>query len=118
MDCYLAANRLEIQKRIIEAQEEYNQKLEESGLTDKEGEQPKSLLDKSRSLVELVSDKLAKSIDPDYERDVHISDIDSREDFRKVSVTAPACDEQIIGHGLLGYVEAVEKIIEKLEKIV
>ncbi|MCR4651858.1 MAG: type II 3-dehydroquinate dehydratase [Lachnospiraceae bacterium] len=50
--------------------------------------------------------------------EVHISDIDSREDFRKVSVTAPACDEQIIGHGLLGYVEAVEKIIEKLEKIV
>ncbi len=76
MDCYLAANRLEIQKRIIEAQEEYNQKLEESGLADKEGEQPKGLLDKSRSLVEFVSDKLAKSIDPDYERDVHISDID------------------------------------------
>src|SRR5574344_1869524 len=32
--------------------------------------------------------------------EIHISDIMSREEFRRVSVTAPACDVQIKGHGL------------------
>ena len=31
--------------------------------------------------------------------EIHISDITKREEFRKVSVTAPACDAQIYGHG-------------------
>lgn len=42
--------------------------------------------------------------------EVHISDINSREEFRKVSVTAPACDRQIVGHGLGGYLEAMDYI--------
>jgi 3-dehydroquinate dehydratase II len=42
--------------------------------------------------------------------EVHITDINSREEFRKVSVTAPACDKQIAGHGLDGYVEAIDWI--------
>nr|MCR5747312.1 3-dehydroquinate dehydratase [Lachnospiraceae bacterium] len=37
--------------------------------------------------------------------EVHISDINSRDEFRKRSVTAPACDKQIVGHGLMGYIE-------------
>lgn len=45
--------------------------------------------------------------------EVHISDIHAREDFRKISVTAPACDAQIAGYGLRGYVMAIEQIIEK-----
>lgn len=45
--------------------------------------------------------------------EVHISDIRAREDFRKISVTAPACDGQIAGQGLRGYVMAIEQIIEK-----
>lgn len=45
--------------------------------------------------------------------EVHISDIHNREDFRKVSVTAPACDMQIAGHGLNGYLEAMEYIARK-----
>ena len=44
--------------------------------------------------------------------EVHISDINSRDEFRKVSVTAPACDRQIVGHGLQGYLEAMEYIAE------
>ena len=42
--------------------------------------------------------------------EVHISDIQSREDFRKISVTAPACDKQIYGHGFEGYLEAMDFI--------
>lgn len=42
--------------------------------------------------------------------EVHISDINSRDEFRRVSVTAPACDKQIVGHGLSGYLEAMEYI--------
>jgi 3-dehydroquinate dehydratase-2 len=44
--------------------------------------------------------------------EIHISDITKREEFRKVSVTAPVCDKQIYGHGLDGYLEAVDYIIE------
>jgi len=44
--------------------------------------------------------------------EVHISDISSRDEFRRVSVTAPACEKQIKGHGLGGYLEAMEYILE------
>ena len=47
--------------------------------------------------------------------EIHISDIQSREEFRKISVTAPACDLQIYGHGLAGYLEAMEYIVGKQE---
>ena len=45
--------------------------------------------------------------------EVHISDINSRDEFRNKSVTAPACDKQIVGHGLEGYLEAMEFIISQ-----
>ncbi len=44
--------------------------------------------------------------------EIHISDINAREEFRKVSVTAPACDLQIAGHGLDGYLEAFDWVVE------
>ena len=40
--------------------------------------------------------------------EVHISDINSRDEFRKVSVTRPACDAQIVGEGFEGYLHAME----------
>lgn len=43
--------------------------------------------------------------------EIHISDITLREEFRKVSVTAPACDAQIYGKGLQGYLEAIDRVI-------
>ena len=53
-----------------------------------------------------------KSLEKPFKVEVHISDIQSREDFRKVSVTAPACDKQIYGKGLAGYTEAMDLIAE------
>jgi 3-dehydroquinate dehydratase-2 len=44
--------------------------------------------------------------------EIHISDISKREEFRRISVTAPACDAQIKGYGLKGYIMAIDKIIE------
>ena len=39
--------------------------------------------------------------------EVHLSDIDSREDFRKVSVTREVCIKQISGKGKEGYLEGL-----------
>lgn len=61
-----------------------------------------------------IHDALASVTMPKVE--IHISDITNREEFRKVSVTAPACDKQIYGHGLLGYLEAVDFLLERQGK--
>lgn len=45
--------------------------------------------------------------------EVHISDITKREEFRKTSVTKDACDKQIYGHGLDGYLMAIDFLLEK-----
>ena len=58
-----------------------------------------------------IRDALASITMPKAE--IHISNIMEREDFRKVSVTAPACDKQIYGEGLNGYLMAIDFIIAK-----
>lgn len=40
--------------------------------------------------------------------EVHISDVSKREDFRQVSYIRTACVKTIAGHGLEGYLEAME----------
>ncbi len=57
-----------------------------------------------------IRDALASITVPKVE--IHISDITRREEFRKVSVTAPACDKQIYGQGLDGYLQAIDFVIE------
>ena len=47
--------------------------------------------------------------------EVHISDPDSREDFRHVSYIRAACIATIRGHGLLGYLEALHLLCERGE---
>ena len=54
-----------------------------------------------------------KSLENLIKVEVHISDIKNRESFRANSVTAPACDEQVYGHGLKGYIEGIDYIINK-----
>ena len=45
--------------------------------------------------------------------EVHISDPDAREAFRKVSYIRAACVASIKGHGLEGYLEALRLLSEK-----
>ena len=61
-----------------------------------------------------IRDALASVTMPKME--IHISDITQREEFRKISVTAPVCNGQIYGHGLAGYLEAMEKVANLIRK--
>ncbi len=58
-----------------------------------------------------IRDALASITVPKVE--IHISDITKREEFRKVSVTAPVCDKQIYGQGLDGYLQAIDFILNR-----
>lgn len=44
--------------------------------------------------------------------EVHISDVTKREDFRQVSFLGMACCCKFVGEGKLGYVHAMEKLME------
>lgn len=44
--------------------------------------------------------------------EVHISDVNAREEFRHISVTEPSCNGQIVGKGLDGYLMAIDMILE------
>ena len=46
--------------------------------------------------------------------EVHISNIHKREEFRHISVTAPACIGQITGLGFRGYLLAVDYLTEEV----
>lgn len=47
--------------------------------------------------------------------EVHISKLEEREDFRQISYIRKACVKTISGHGLDGYTEAVDYLIEALK---
>ena len=44
--------------------------------------------------------------------EVHLTDIQSREPFRRTSVTAPVCRAQISGKGPRGYLLAIDALLE------
>ena len=48
--------------------------------------------------------------------EVHISDPDTREDFRKQSYIRPACIATVKGHGTDGYLEAIDLLLEKAKE--
>ncbi|MCI8432340.1 MAG: type II 3-dehydroquinate dehydratase [Lachnospiraceae bacterium] len=56
-----------------------------------------------------IRDALASITVPKVE--IHISDITKREEFRRISVTAPVCDRQICGRGLDGYLQAIDFLL-------
>ena len=45
--------------------------------------------------------------------EVHISDINQREQFRKINLISDICNKSIIGRGVQGYIEALEYINEQ-----
>ena len=55
-----------------------------------------------------------KAIAPLPVVEVHISDINEREEFRKRSFSAPYCIAQIKGKGLEGYVLGIKEIAAKI----
>ena len=61
-----------------------------------------------------IRDALASVEIPKVE--IHISDITKREEFRKISVTKEVCQKQIYGHGVEGYIEAIEYLLENCNK--
>jgi 3-dehydroquinate dehydratase-2 len=48
--------------------------------------------------------------------EVHISDPDTREDFRKISYVRAACIATIKGRGTQGYFEAIDLLIDRLSE--
>lgn len=62
-----------------------------------------------------IHDALKSISVPAYE--VHISDIQSREAFRRISVTAPACVGQIYGLGFAGYLRAMDVFLPRQGKL-
>ena len=56
-----------------------------------------------------IRDALASVEIPKVE--IHISDITKREEFRKISVMKEVCRKQIYGHGVEGYLEAIEYLL-------
>ncbi len=48
--------------------------------------------------------------------EVHISDVAKREDFRQISYIRQACIKTITGHGINGYIEAMEFLINLKEE--
>ena len=47
--------------------------------------------------------------------EVHISDVDSREDFRQISYAGKYCFKKISGEGFNGYVHAMDELVCKLK---
>ncbi|MDM8163746.1 type II 3-dehydroquinate dehydratase [Collinsella intestinalis] len=47
--------------------------------------------------------------------EVHISDVDAREEFRQVSYAGMACFARVTGKGLLGYRHALELLRDRLQ---
>ena len=44
--------------------------------------------------------------------EVHISKVEEREDFRQISYIRAACQKTITGHGVQGYLEAMDFIVQ------
>lgn len=48
--------------------------------------------------------------------EIHISDVSAREAFRQISYVRDYCSKTICGHGINGYLEAIDFLIEELGK--
>ena len=44
--------------------------------------------------------------------EVHISEVDKREEFRRISYVSLYCEKRIIGRGLQGYIDGLDYLLE------
>lgn len=105
-----------LQKKFIDVELEYYQTNHEGSIIDKIHEKgfkcegivinPGAYTHYSYAIHDAIKSVTAPSIE------VHISDIEKREEFRKISVIKDACVHQIKGKGLPGYEEAIEYLIK------
>ena len=63
-----------------------------------------------KRLKHAIRDAIAAIAIPTIE--VHISDINKREEFRKVSVISPVCVNQVVGLGKDSYLDGLELLIK------
>lgn len=106
----------QLQKKFIDVELEYYQTNHEGSIIDKVHEKgfeydgivinPGAYTHYSYAIYDALKSVLAPAIE------VHISDIEKREEFRKISVIKDACIHQIKGKGLPGYEEAIEYLIQ------
>jgi len=47
--------------------------------------------------------------------EVHISKVEEREDFRQISYVRLACIKTITGHGIKGYLEAIDFLVDEIK---
>jgi 3-dehydroquinate dehydratase II len=105
-----------LQKKFINVKLEYYQTNHEGSIIDKIHEKgfeydgivinPGAYTHYSYAIYDALKSVITPAIE------VHISDIEKREEFRKISVIKDACVHQIKGKGLSGYEEAVEYLIQ------
>ena len=72
---------------------------------------PGALTHYSYALHDALVDKNVPTVE------VHLSDVEAREEWRKISVTAPACMAKISGKGPDGYLEALELLKKEFEQL-
>ncbi len=48
--------------------------------------------------------------------EVHLTKVEEREDFRKISYPGKYCEKTVTGKGFQGYIEAIDYLIEKYDK--
>ena len=48
--------------------------------------------------------------------EVHISDVEKREEFRRISYVRPLCIATVAGHGTDGYTEALQLLTDYLKR--
>ena len=49
--------------------------------------------------------------------EVHLSNVNARDEFRKISLTAPVCTGQIVGLGADGYEWALRAVVRRVRQL-
>ena len=89
-----------------------NKKSEEKKYipTLKDSKEFPDILSYMEKLIQGKIDALKSVMIPTVE--VHITDVNQREDYRKISYVKEVAKLSIVGHGLKGYIEAIDYLVK------